>query len=269
MRYITGSISLSAKDGRLLEIVGTATRITHQQLFELARLKLIEVKKQVYDWRVRRLVTHSLLKKNKTLFRGSDRVYSITRNGISGLQQLGIHLVSVYVESKDDEIQHQIQHTLELNRIHIALLSSGVLSRWTPAKVLQALNMAPPFDYAKYYDAVAALYMDDQRLEIAIEYEHTLKRPVTRYAAVKAKLEKEERADAIMFVMPTEEISIALRLQLRDLRKHILLVDLQDLVSQRLDARVDLNYLMLTLRDALKQIAEQKKTNTLTNARGI
>ena len=63
-----------------------------------------------------------------------------------------------------------------------------------------------------------------------------------------------------MFVMPTEEISIALRLQLRDLRKQILLVDLQDLVSQRLDARVDLNYLMLTLREALKQIAEQKKT---------
>ena len=227
MRYIPGSISLSAKDGGLLEIVGTATRITHQQLFELARLKLIEIKKQVYDWRVRRLVTHSLLKQDKTLFLGSDPVYSITRNGISGLQQLGIHLVSVYIESKGDEIQHQIQHTLELNRIHIALLSSGVLSRWTPAKVLQALNMASPFDYAKYYDAVAALYMDDQRLEIAIEYEHTLKSPVTRYAAVKAKLEKEQRADVIIFVIPAAEIGRALRSQLRDLRKQIMMVDLQ------------------------------------------
>ena len=177
MRYITGSISLSAKDGRLLEIVGTATRITHQQLFELARLKLVEINKRVYDWRVRRLVSHSLLKRDKTLFGGSDPVYSITRNGISGLQQLGIHLVSVYVDPKDDEIQHQVQHAVALNRIHIALLSSGVLSRWTSAKVLQALNMAPPFDYAKYYDAVAALYMDDQRLEIAIEYEHTSEAP--------------------------------------------------------------------------------------------
>src|SRR5687767_5959957 len=104
MRYISGSISLNLKDGGLLEIVGTATRITHRQLFEMARLKRIETERRVYDWRVRRLVTHSLLKRDRTLFRGSDPVYSITRNGVCGLEQLGIHLVSVYVEPEDDGI---------------------------------------------------------------------------------------------------------------------------------------------------------------------
>ncbi len=259
MRYLPGSIELGKKDGGLLEIVGTATRITHDQLFQLAELKSIEKTKRVYDWRVERLVTHDLLRQSKILYRGSDPVYSITRNGIHGLQGLSIHLVSVYVDSRDDEVQHQVQHAIELNNIHIALLRRSNLSRWTPAKFLQALNLAPPFDYAKYYDAIATVYLNSRRLDIAIEYEHTLKRPLDRYAALKAKLSKEQRADAILFAVPTPEIQITLWGQLMDLQQNVMIVGLQHLMTQGLDAAVDLNYVRLTLGGALKRISEQRK----------
>ncbi|MGH9631152.1 MAG: hypothetical protein ACRD7E_22840 [Bryobacteraceae bacterium] len=257
MRYITGSINLNSKDGALLEIVGTATRITHRQLFEMAQLKRIETERRVYDWRVRRLVTHALLKRDRTLFCGSDPVYTITRSGVRGMEQLGIHLLSVYIEPEDDDIDHQVQHSVELNRIHLALLRSGVLARWTPAKFLQALNLAAPFDYAKYYDAIATLRMGNERIDLAIEYEHTLKRPAERYAAVRTKIEREKRADAVLFVTPTPALSLSLRSQFRDVRKTVLFVQLQDLDSQRLQATVDYNYLSMTLGEALQRTLER------------
>jgi hypothetical protein len=260
MRYLPGSIKLGMKDGGLLEIVGTATRITHDQLFQLAKLKSIEKTRRVYEWRVERLVTHDLLRQSKILYRGSDPVYSITRNGIYGLQGLSIHLVSVYVDLKDGKVEHQVQHAVELNNIHIALQRSGKLSRWTPAKFLQALNLAPPFNYAKYYDAIATVYLNSRRLDIAIEYEHTLKRPLDRYAALKAKLSKEQRADAILFLVPTPEIQNTLWGQLMDLRRNVMIIRLQHLMTQGLDAAVDLNYQTLTLGEALKRISEQRTT---------
>jgi hypothetical protein len=258
MRYRAGTIKLSPKDGALLKIAGTATHITNGQLFELARLKSIEHDRRVYNWRVERLVQHDLLRNQEPLYRGSDPVYSITRNGVAGLEQLGIHLLSVYVDGKEAGVKHQVQHGIELNTIHIALLASGALADWLPAKFLQALNLTRPFNYAKYYDAVATVYVGAERIELAIEYEQTLKRPTERYAAIKAKFDKEERADAILFVVPTWEICLPLRSQFTNTRKDLLFAKLPDLTADGLDAAVEHNYLTVTLRQALERIASQR-----------
>jgi hypothetical protein len=183
----------------------------------------------------------------------------LARRALGGAR-LSIHLVSVYVDSKDDEAHPQLDHAVELNNIHIALQRSEKLSRWMPAKSLQALDLAPPYNYAKYYDTVATIYFNNKRMDIAIEYEHTLKRPIERYAKLKAELAKEQRADAILFVVPTPEIKTTLWSQLVDLRQNIIITKLQDLIVQGLGAAVDLNYLTLTLGDALKRVSEQKRT---------
>lgn len=263
MRYRQGSIGFGPKDGALLEIVGTATRITHTQLFEMASLKYIENVRRVFNWRIERLLQHAMMRKGKVLFRGSDPVYSITRHGIAALASLSIHLVSVYVDSQEEEVQHQLQHAVELNSIHLTLLRSGALTFWTPAKFLQALNMMPPYDYAKCYDAVATLYIDGQRIELGVEYEHTMKRPVDRYTPIKARIEEEKRADAIMFVVPTAPMRSALWSLMCGLRKEIVIVDARDLSSQGMKADVYLNYFTMTLSEAFTKIAQKRRLKTV------
>jgi len=66
MRYRPGSIGFGPKDGALLEIVGTATRITHTQLFEMASLKYIENVRRVFNWRIKRLLQHAMMRKGKS-----------------------------------------------------------------------------------------------------------------------------------------------------------------------------------------------------------
>lgn len=53
MRYPKGSISIRHRDADLLHFVADARYITHSQLFELARLKVVEFDRPVFNWRVR------------------------------------------------------------------------------------------------------------------------------------------------------------------------------------------------------------------------
>jgi hypothetical protein len=70
---------------------------------------------------------------------------------------------------------------------------------------------------------------------------------------------QEQRVDAILFVVPTPEIQNTLWGQLMDLRQNVMIIRLQDLIVQGLEAAVELHYLTLTLGEALKRISEQRK----------
>ena len=62
MRYLKGSVSLRHQDRELLHAVADARYMTHSQLFQLARLHLVEFNRPVFNWRVRRLVNTGLLR---------------------------------------------------------------------------------------------------------------------------------------------------------------------------------------------------------------
>jgi hypothetical protein len=63
VRHLKGSVSPRDRDRELLHLVADARYMTHGQLFQLARLKAIEFKRPVFNWRVRRLVNSCLLRK--------------------------------------------------------------------------------------------------------------------------------------------------------------------------------------------------------------
>jgi hypothetical protein len=89
VRYLKGSVSLKFRDRELLHLVADARYITHSQLFQLIRLKALEFKRAIFNWRVRRLVNSGLLRKQVVPCLGTDALYSITRGGIQALEEMG------------------------------------------------------------------------------------------------------------------------------------------------------------------------------------
>ena len=105
MRYLKGSISLRPQDASLLHFVADARYITHSQLSELARLKGVEFDRPVFNWRVRRLVNCGLLRKQVVPYLGTDAMYSITRAGIHGLEEMGITYLGGYVDRRTRHVR--------------------------------------------------------------------------------------------------------------------------------------------------------------------
>jgi hypothetical protein len=77
VRYLKGSIVLTDRDRDLLHFVADARYITHTQLFQLAGLKMVEFNRQVFNWRVRRLVNAGLLRRRVAPYLGTDALYSM------------------------------------------------------------------------------------------------------------------------------------------------------------------------------------------------
>ncbi|MBV9083005.1 MAG: hypothetical protein JOZ62_10035, partial [Acidobacteriaceae bacterium] len=150
---------LNQKDAEVLEFIATSRWITHQQLSEVVQIRGIETNRKVFEWRVRRLAQCGLLKKQRPAFLNRNILYSITRTGIYGLEHIGVHPLSLGADNDDGEIKikHHIPHSLEINRIRIAMLRSGTLVRWTPGAWIRLLLRAGQKRYAKVYDAVAAV----------------------------------------------------------------------------------------------------------------
>jgi hypothetical protein len=205
VRYLKGSISLRHQDADLLHFVADARYITHSQLFELARLKAVEFDRPVFNWRVRRLVNSGLLRKQVVPYLGTDAMYSITRSGIHGLEEMGIVYLGGYVEREKDPTEVQIPHVLEINRIRLALERSHVLVNWIPEVMVRILNLSPTLGYAKAYDAVATVRTAVGCAEFAIEYERTLKSE-QKYEKILEAIEAERRLHTILYLAPSFHI---------------------------------------------------------------
>jgi len=82
VRYMKGSVSLGIRDSDLLHQVADARYITHNQLFQLARVRLVEFDRPVFNWRIRRLVNGGLLRKQVLPYLGAD-AYTLLRAAAS------------------------------------------------------------------------------------------------------------------------------------------------------------------------------------------
>ena len=67
------------------------------------------------------------------------------------------------------------------------------------------LSLSPRHAYAKVYDGIALLNLSDEWVSVAIEYERTLKSPA-KYQKIREAIESERRINAILYLVPTDEL---------------------------------------------------------------
>lgn len=251
---------LNGNDRELLEIVATAKWITHNQLSEMAFITRIEGNRKVYEWRVRRLAQCGLLKKQRPAFLNRNILYSITRPGIFSLELMGVHPVSLTFDRDEEDVKHQIPHSLELNRIRIALMRSGSLIRWLPDSAIRVLHRAGQRNYAKIYDAVATVMIDGEIHEIGIEYERSLK-AVERYQETAAKIEDERRVNAVVYLCPNKTTFATISDVFFRSHATALVAMMEEFVASPLDGRAELRMLTTSLRQELQKTREQATGN--------
>ena len=256
------------RDGKVLEIVATAKWITHRQLSEIAKIIRLEKNdnRKVFEWRVRRLSELGLLKKQRPPFLNQAILYSITKNGIFRLETMGMHPRSLASDRDEPESEHFIPHALELNRIWISLLRSGMLSRWLPDSAIRVLRRAGNQEYAKVYDAVATLREGYELCKIGIEYERSLK-TIDKYQEIGSKLADERGVQAVLYLCPNNEILRTITDVFFRSRKTVIVALMEDFVANPLGGRAEVNLLTTTFQAELRKICHQQAAITAQRAR--
>lgn len=259
MRYPKGSLSLSCREDKfILQLVADSRYITRSQLFQFARLSYGEYNRPVFNWRIRRMVECGLLRKQDPPILGGDALYSIKGAGIQALERLGIYYLGASLEREQDGERFQIPHALELNEIRFAIQCTSVFQQWTPEPLLRVLSLSPRHSYAKVYDGIALLKLSDQWIDVAIEYERTLKSPA-KYQKIRAAIESESRIKVILYLVPTDELFSSLMHEFWRTKKCVLLGMVNHFKRDRLNAAVyDTTYNRFTLQEALTGVIPAK-----------
>ena len=200
MRYPKGSISVSTgQDVPVLRQVLQSRFITHDQLFEFMRVGCYEVNRHTFNWRVRRLVNNGFLDVH---FAGHSCVYSIASAGAS---LLAVTEEYCPVLSKRKDISCY-DHSLELNELHLSLIRQGVLEDWKPEIAIRSENELTVDGYAKDYDAIVTVRINDRTASFGLEYERTPKKPKD-YVRIRSLLEQEDRLRCFLYVVPNDHLA--------------------------------------------------------------
>lgn len=200
MRYPKGGIDLrSSQDTLLLQQVLRSRHVSHEQLWEFMQHRAREHRRRVFNWRMKRLVDHELVVRRSAP--NWSWVYSVSREGAEHLVGLG-EAAALLVTGGFVELAHgSVQHSLELNELHLALLRTGVLMAWQSELEIRSLNEFTGYGFSKDYDAVVKVEREGFSYQFALEYERSPKTP-DKYARVRQVLEKEGQVDCIVYVMP-------------------------------------------------------------------
>ena len=179
-------------------------------MLEFADLDGFEFRRRVFNWRVRRLVRHGLVRKQIVPYLNGEALYSISRPGIEALERMGTYYLGANVEREKDSSEFQIPHALELNNIRLALLRTGTLWSWIPESFIRVLNLSPAHAYVKGYDGIAKVFFDGEFAEFAVEYERTLK-SLPKYEKIREAIESEKRLHAFLYLAPSWQLLCTLR----------------------------------------------------------
>jgi hypothetical protein len=175
MGFQKGAISLSAlKDVPLLLQVLHSQFITHDQLFEFMVRRRIETTRAPFNWRVRRLVTSGLLERHRVSSATPSPIYTITNDGAVMLAE---HCPVLHGKRHKDAATHvNLVHSLELNGLQLSLDRQGILEAWESEMSIRARNELTASGYAKDYDAIVTVRIEDRSISFALEYERTAKK---------------------------------------------------------------------------------------------
>lgn len=238
MRYAKNSLVITPeRDLPLLRYVRNLRFVTHVQLFDLMRLGGFESSRDSFNWRVRRLLKAACLSVCEGTFGAGSAVYRITRQGIYLLEHHG-EFTSV-LHSKSEHLPHtsQVFHSLQLNRIQLALAHQNVLARWQSEVEVASFNTISCSPYRKDYDAVVDVWIDDERVQFALEYERSLK-SYRQYDRIKSALQGEQQIGCILYLTSGTEMLLHLVQELRSVARLLAFANARDFEESLLETRV-------------------------------
>jgi hypothetical protein len=132
-------------------------------------------------------------------------VYSIGPAGAILLQGLGEYCLLGPRRLDSGKGEASILHALELNDIQLSLLRAGLAARWTAACEIRSQNGLARFRYAKDYDAIVAVRVDDLERCFALEYERSAKAKKD-YLAIARLLEQEKQVSHLLYLVPNYDV---------------------------------------------------------------
>src|SRR5580704_14993900 len=221
MRYAKGSLVISEeRDIPLLRQVRNSRFVSHDQLFEFMKFGGVDRSRNSFNWRVKRLIKYGQLDLCREVYGAGSAVYRIARGGIALLEHHG-QFTSV-LHSNSEHLPHVSQsfHSLELNRIQLALARANLLAGWQSEIEIASFNTISPSPYQKDYDAIVDVWIGDRKVRFALEYERILK-SLKQYERIRAALEAERQIECILYLTSGMEVLVHLVHEFQSVRKRL------------------------------------------------
>ncbi len=238
MRYRKGSIALSkTRDYPLILQVLHSGFVTHNQLFEFLKLEYCVSSRNAFNNRVLRLVKHNLLMRCERSLASREAVYYATSSAAMHFQSSCDMFVHSGMNDRSNDRHRLLNHSLELNEIHLALKRTGSLVCWIPETEIRARNDLTAFGYWKYYDAVAVVRLAGQDFRFALEYERTLK-AARHYIAIRQRIEQETAVTNFLYLVPNYEFVSFLAEKFCQCKRPVYIGLFREFLEQTLTARV-------------------------------
>lgn len=206
MRYFKGSVTLTqAHDYPLLRQVLRSRFVTHSQLFEFMRLGGYERNRKVFNWRLRRLVVHGFVSQHHAPSAGTEPVYSISASGAAILQGTDECFVPLPTPRSPQKREINVLHSVELNDIRLSLMRAGIEILWISEGEIRSRNELTPLKFAKDYDAVVTVAVNEHSARFALEYERTAKKE-NEYLGIASRLSREQAVERVLYLSPNYDV---------------------------------------------------------------
>jgi hypothetical protein len=206
MRFQKGSIELSAvQDLPLLRQVLRSQYATHNQLFEHMQLGCHEMRRQSFNWRIKRLVDHQLMLRHYIPTVASSYVYSIGMEGFLYLQGIGECCEGVVTLQSKSPVHLNCFHSIELNELQLALERQNLLDQWIPEIEIRSRNEMTNARYAKDYDAIVTLRLGAARPQFALEYERSPK-SFRQYDSIRRAIDAETSVGEFLYLTVSDRL---------------------------------------------------------------
>lgn len=238
MRYVKNSVVIQEeRDIPLLRQLRNSKFASHNQLFELLKFGGYECSRDSFGWRVRRLLKAGFLSSCEGAFGAESAVYRITRDGIALLEHYG--QFTTVLHSKTEHLPHtsQVFHSLELNRIQLALAGQNLLASWQSEIEIASFNTISCSPYEKDYDAIVDVWLGEKTARFALEYERCLK-SYRQYDRIKAALQAERKVGWILFLTSGIEVLVHLVHELNPVASKLAFANARDFERMLLETRV-------------------------------
>lgn len=210
MRYAKNSLVINPeRDIPLLRQVRNSRFVSHNQLFEFMQFGGLDHCRSSFNWRTRRLVKSGHLSVCEGVFGAGSGVYRITKEGLILLEHHGQFTTVLHSNSAHLPHPSQVLHSLELNRIQLALARQNLLAGWHSEVEIASFNSISRAPYQKDYDAIVDVWIDGKRACFAMEYERSLK-SARQYERVRKALEYERQVACVLYLTSGVEILVHL-----------------------------------------------------------
>ena len=238
MRYVRDSIVVQAeRDIPLLRQVRNSKFASHHQLFELMTFGGYECSRDSFGWRVRRLLRAGFLSICRGALGAESAVYRITNEGIALLEHHGQFTTVLHSKTKHLPHASQVFHSLELNRIQLALARQNLLANWQSEIEIASFNTISSTPYEKDYDAIVDVWLGEKTARFALEYERCLK-SYRHYDRIRVALQAERQVGWILFLTSGMEVLVHLVHELNPVANKLAFANAQDFEQMLLETRV-------------------------------